>query len=205
MESNWEDWKKWEDVRCICINAVRSLTRQGDESARDMSQSFVFKMMCVQCARKASWPFSEEIAGWLGERAIRHVRTEMERDRYRNKHFIPRRKKTAEAIESEVIYDLPDKRPGPEHLAIVRDVLYAVLREIGKEKPAARQVYIGRVLCGKHFTDIAKATGMTENALWLLCMRVTKRIKAHLAGDGLTEAEIADLLSEIDRQRSGSI
>jgi len=45
---------------------------------------------------------------------------------------------------------------------------------------------------------------MTENALWLLCMRVTKRIKTHLEGEGLTDTEIQDLLNEMDRQHSGS-
>ncbi len=194
--------KKWDEVRDICLEVVRALSRASDEMARDISQGFVYKMMLAPRVQKAPWPFSGSSKDWIFGRARRFVKTELERDRSQGKKFARRRESgSEEELEQDVLTNLPDKKPGPEDQIMIRDVLCRILAELDLEKPVARYAFLGRFLDEKQFTQLSAETGLTADCLCKICARVRCRVKAHLAGDGLDQAGLIEMIHELERHR----
>src|ERR1019366_2241567 len=102
------DDRKWDQARSICMGKARALNR-GDEFARDLSQGFVYRMMCLKRVQSVRWPYSDETTAWIVACALRHIHTEMERDRVDKKHYVPRAKTLNDDVtDQDATADLPD-------------------------------------------------------------------------------------------------
>jgi hypothetical protein len=201
---NWLDRKKWDEVRAIGLRAMEAAAPLKDGTPDEWAQNFIYNMLMRPKVPDTPWPFSEAMKSCILQMAARFVESEMQRLKRRRKKTTTFWELEREADDAPAFTPV-DTRLLPEDTAILVDIVYLALLEIDAEKPVARYVYWNHVIDEKLFTEIAKETGEPADNLRHLCARVIKRLRAHVNGKDLTEAEIRDFLNMIDRHRHGLV
>lgn len=96
---------------------------------------------------------------------------------------------------------IPTREPGPEELAIIADMMDWMLRPLPELTPNQQALFVRRFVENARVVDLQEETGRNAHALRTALYTISRRMRRMLDGQGVDAAEVADLLSLIDRSR----
>ena len=85
--------------------------------------------------------------------------------------------KKAQQVGPEEIQDSPDRSISPEENAVIRDEIHAVWEATKALSERQRTVFLLRFLEDLDIAEIARSTGLTENAVNVHLFRAVRRIR----------------------------
>jgi RNA polymerase sigma-70 factor, ECF subfamily len=144
-------------------------------SVRDMDLAETLTQDCFWRAYKSRAAFRGDcsVHTWLMRIAINLVR-----DHTRNRRF--QFWKKAERVHHEEIRDWPDRSISPEEKAAVNEQVHAVWEATKALSDRQRTVFLLRFVEDLDIPEIARSTGLTENAVNVHLFRAVRNIRKRL-------------------------
>jgi DNA-directed RNA polymerase specialized sigma24 family protein len=199
MADHWKEKERY--LTGLITDAARRRLGCAEE-ARDCVLIFLEK--ALEMPEAQDWPFSTEAAATLAVVAERCAKTEAQR---------LWRLRRREILDIDVVCRSPlgsapepvSRAIGPEQCAILRCIVQLIAIAVKQLPWCYYALFVEIFVKHKTPTELARETGRSQQSVDRRAKRLKAAIRRILAGTGLTEPEIAELLNHLERCRDCSI